>query len=380
MSNNLEVISCVTDNSVLVTKSHIENFLTKSQLIVNESQEALFYKEGQALDLFPSGRHTLDTNNLPFFRKVFGKLFGGNTPFPCEVFFINKVSVLDMLWGTPNPITLEDPQYGLIVGIKANGQTGLRVKDSRKFVVKVVGQLSEFAVEDIRRTIKGMMMPSLTSLIASTIVNERVGVLEIPTRLDSLSTLVQARLNEKLDDIGLEAVHFNIGEIFPEASDVAKLKDAKATAASRKVQGFTYQDERKFDVFETAAGNAGTAGGMINAGVGFGMGFGMMGEMSRATANTMHQAMAQQPAAQSAKLCPNCNAPLAPGAKFCANCGNAVPAEPTCPNCNAPLAPGSRFCGNCGQALAAPKKFCPGCGTQAEGNAQFCANCGHKFS
>ena len=113
--NYLDVIKCETGNNVLVTKSSIENFNTKSQLIVNEAQEALFYKDGHALDLFGAGRHSLTTDNLPFLKKLFGAIFGGKNAFTCEVFFINKVSVLDILWGTDSPIVLEDPKYNLIV-------------------------------------------------------------------------------------------------------------------------------------------------------------------------------------------------------------------------------------------------------------------------
>ena len=81
--NNLDGIKCVTQNDVLVEKSVVENFNTKSQLIVNESQEALFYKDGRALDLFGPGRHSLNTENLPFLKKLYGAIFGGNTPFTC---------------------------------------------------------------------------------------------------------------------------------------------------------------------------------------------------------------------------------------------------------------------------------------------------------
>ena len=173
MNNNyLDVIKYEGDNNSIVYKSHIENFNTKTQLIVNESQEAIFYKDGQALDLFPSGRHSLTTDNVPFLKKIFGKLFGGNTPFTCEVFFINKVSVLDVLWGTDTPITLEDPKYHLLVGLRANGQMGFRVTDSRKFVVKVVGQLTDFAVDNVKRSIKGMVMNNVKDLLAKKIIEE----------------------------------------------------------------------------------------------------------------------------------------------------------------------------------------------------------------
>ena len=352
INNAFEVISCVTDNNTLVKKSYIENFNTQSQLIVNESQEALFYKEGQALDLFGPGRHTLVTENLPIFRKFFNHLFGNNTPVPCEVFFINKVSVLDVLWGTPSPIVLEDPQYHLIVNVKSSGQCGIIVKDSRKFIVKVVGQLPQFDVENVRRSIKGMMMTSLTNIIANTIVNEKIGILEIATRLEELSASVQRKLNEKLDDIGLETVHFNIGTIFTNDEDISLLKQAKARAAARATEGYTYQEEQKFDVLKTAAGNTSTAGGMIGMGVGIGAGLGFMGEIREQTGSAMNPAPAQ----------PAANAPT----KTCANCGAAND-------------PGAKFCQECGSPMAPAKKFCTECGTQCEGSAKFCSVCGHKF-
>ena len=400
MSNNLEIISCVTDNSVLVQKSHVENFMAKTQLIVNESQEALFFKEGQALDLFLSGRHSLNADNLPIFKKIFGKLFGGKTPFTCDVFFINKVTMLNIPWALPHGCTLEDPQYHLMINLRANGQTTLRVKDSRKFVVKVVGQLPEFTVDDITSSIRNMMRPALASTISNTLINEKVGILEISAHLERLSALIQEKFNQKLDDLGLEVTHLDINAIFAEDGDLDKLKEAKekrltmmtdadleaykietlgkAQAASRAAQGYSYQDERRFDVLATAAGNTGSGGSMINTGMGLGMGLGMMGEMSRVTANTMQQAMNPQPT-PAGKSCPGCGGAVAPGAKFCPNCGNAMPTEATCPGCGNTVAPGAKFCANCGQSLAPAKKFCPECGNQVEGNAQFCPNCGKKF-
>ena len=388
MANHPEVISCVTDNSLLVTKSQVENFTANSVLIVNESQEALFYKDGNALDLFPAGRHILSADKTPLLNKIFKKLFGGvEEVFDCEVFFINKVQVLDVLWGTPTPITLEDPRYHLIVNVKSSGQTGLRIKDSRRFVVGVVGQLPEFTVESVRRAIKGAMMSSLTSLIAQTVVNEGVGILEISTRLESLSAAVQKRLNEKLEDLGLEIVHFEIATIFADEKDLQKLREAKekafeigelsrARAAARAVEGYTYQDEQKFEVLKTAAANSGTAGGMINAGVGLGVGLGMVNEVRNTTANAIQQSNA--PAGAPA-TCPSCGNSLPAGAKFCANCGNAIPVHPVCPSCSAPLPDGARFCTQCGQPVAPAKHFCPDCGSEIVGNGQFCGNCGRRL-
>ena len=371
-NHDFEVISCITDNNTLVKKSHIENFNTQSQLIVYESQEALFFKEGQALDLFGPGRHALITENLPFFRKFFNHLLGNKTPFPCEVFFINKVSVLDVLWGTPTPIVLEDPQYHLIVHVKSSGQCGLLVRDSRRFVVKVVGQLTQFDVDSVRRSIKGMLLTMVKSIIASTIINDKIGILEISTMLEEISMKVQQKLNEKLADLGLEAVHFNIGTIFVNDEELESLRQSKerrlevmtdvdleayrletvsrAKAAARAAEGYTYQDEQKFEVLKTAAGNTSTAGEFTSMGVGLGAGLGLMGEMR----NQMGSAM-------------NTHAPAAAAqTKTCSQCGAVVGAN-------------AKFCPECGQPQAPAKKFCPECGTQCEGTAKFCSVCGNKF-
>lgn len=372
--NYLDVIKCETGNDVLVTKSSIENFNTKSQLIVNEAQEALFYKDGHALDLFGAGRHSLTTDNLPFLKKLFGAIFGGKNAFTCEVFFINKVSVLDILWGTDSPITLEDPKYNIIVNVKANGQTGIRVADSRRFVVKVVGQLREFTVDSVRRSIKGLMMTQIKEVIASTIIENNVSILEITTKLSELSGLMQKKLNAALEDIGLEAEHFYVGGIFADQGDLDKLKLAKekmlevktdteleayklkvlseARAKARAVEGYTYQEERKYDVLETAAENNGTAGGMIGAGMGLGMGFGIMDETRRMTSNNLGEAPAPASApAAATRICPACNAEVPKNAKFCSECGN-------------PLPPEVKFCVECGTKLAPNAKFCPECGTK----------------
>lgn len=390
----LDIVRCEMSNETLVQRSEIKDFNAKSQLIVHESQEAIFFKEGQALDLFGPGRHSLNSDNLPIIRKVFSAIFGGGkkTPFACEVYFINKVYALELPWGTPMPITVNDPEFNYPVDVRSNGQTGIRVKDSRKFVVKVVGQLKEMTLETIKRQIKGMLMTSLTNIIADTIVTEKVGILQIPTQLERLSGAMQIRLNEKLDDIGLEAVHFNITTIFPDEKDKVKLQKsreislmaqgeaekmrilAEAEAERMRKLGYTYQQEQTFQVMKEAAANTGSGGGMINAGLGLGVGLGVMGEVGKAAGNVMNTNNANM------KACPNCNTQAPATAKFCATCGTPFPQGKTCPNCGNSVDEGAKFCPNCGQTLAAPaNKFCPDCGKQIDGNAKFCPDCGHKF-
>ena len=122
---------------------HSQDFLVqmciRDRLIVNQGQEALFFKGGEALDLFGPGTHTLSTGNLPILDKLVNLPFGGKTPFSAEVYYINKTANLDMKWGTSTPIPLEDPKYGLILNVGARGQYGITIKDSRLFVSKIIG-------------------------------------------------------------------------------------------------------------------------------------------------------------------------------------------------------------------------------------------------
>lgn len=371
MANELHVISCETNNSQLVVRSHIQDFNTKSQLIVYESQEALFFKEGQALDLFGPGRHSLTTDNLPLLKRIFGRLFGGNTPFPCDVFFINKVNVLDLLWGTDAPIVVEDPKYHLIVSVRANGQTGIRVTDSRRFVVKLVGLLPDITVETVRRSIKGMLLSAVKESIAQAIVEQGISILEITTALSSLGESMCEKINRRIGDLGLALDHFSINSILGDEGDLAKLREVKekrlevtteaeleayklrvlseARAAARATEGYTYQDERRFDVLEGAAKNEGGAGGLVNLGVGLGVGAGVGREVSK----MVDMSTPAAPQAGGA-TCGNCHTPLAPGARFCSSCGTPVPAEPRpafCPQCGNRAPEGSRFCPSCGCKL-----------------------------
>ena len=366
----LNVIEQEMSNDQLVVRHYIEDFNAKSQLIVYESQEALFYKNGQALDLFPAGRHELKSENLPFFKKIFAKLFDGKTPLPCDVYFINKVNVLDIIWGTDSPIELEDPKYPMIVRVRANGQTGLRVTDSRRFAVKVVGTLQEFTVDSVRRCIKGMMMSSIKECIATAIVEKGVSILEITTKLSELAEAIQAKLNARVADLGLTIDHFTINAIMPSDGDLDALRKMKnkmmdmnsdvdleayrirklseARAYGRNVEGYTYQDERKFDVLETAAQNEGATGAFMNMGMGLGMGAGV----GKAVTNMTQDLQQPTPAPADGKTCPQCGGSVPANAKFCSNCGQAMPQGP---------------------------RFCPECGTKCVENSKFCANCGTKL-
>lgn len=395
MSNILDTIRFEGDNSNIVHKHSIQDFNSKSQLIVGESQEALFYKDGQALDLFGAGRHTLDTNNLPIMKRVFSSIFGGDNPFQCEVFFVNKVSVLDILWGTDLPITLEDPKYNILVNIKSFGQMGIKVLDTRKFIVKVVGQLDNYSVESVRLATKGMVKLVIKETIAKAIVDSGWSVLELPAKLSEISDKIKAILNVHLEQIGLILENFFVTNISANNDDLDKLRQVKekrmeamtdidiesiktirmsqARAVARETEGYSYQDERKFDILQAAAANEGVSGSMMGAGMGLGMGFGVGEEVGKVANQAFHQ--------QKSTTCPNCQNPVDANSKFCSSCGQPLTVKKNfCINCGTELPSGALFCPECGTKQQKPKKACPSCGTTVNDNCKFCPSCGKSLS
>lgn len=368
----LQVVSQEMSNESLVIRQHLEDLTTKSQIVVYESQEAILFKNGQALDLFGPGRHTLETANLPLIKKFFSGLFGGNTPFPCDVFFINKVKTLDFIWGTDAPIALSDPKYPMQIGVRANGQTGFRITDARRFIINVVGMLSEYTVEAIQKKVKGLMLAPIKESIAQAIDEEKVSILEITSRLTQISSIIEAKLNKALFELGITIEHFYVNSITASDGDLDALKKAKAEmlagmnqaeieaykmkvlsearAKAREVEGFTYAEERRFDILEGAAKNESASGGLINMGVGFGVGAGVSREVSKMTSQ-MTAPEAAPAAVGGATPCPSCGTPIPDGAKFCMNCGQPRPTARFCPECGAKAQDDAKFCMSCGTKL-----------------------------
>lgn len=146
----LEVIKYEGPQDVFVWRHPAEDFNTKSQLTVAASQEAIFFRDGQALDTFPAGRYTLETQNIPMLRRVIGLATGGVSPFHCQVYFINKAVSMGIDWGTDSPIDMIDPGYRLPVKVRAYGRMSLRVQDGRKLLIKLVGNGTGKYTQDTR--------------------------------------------------------------------------------------------------------------------------------------------------------------------------------------------------------------------------------------
>lgn len=331
----------------LIHKCPSEQFVLGSQMIVNQGQEALFFKGGEALDLFSPGTHTLSTGNLPLLHKLVSLPFGGKTPFTAEIYYINKTDNLDMKWGTSSPIPLEDPKYGLILNIGARGQYGVRISDGRLFVSKLVGAVPSGATSNHTMVLKyfnGLINSKVKSVMAGYMIQKKISFLEISLYLSELSDTFQAVLSGEFERFGIELVNFYCEAIVPRSGEYEKLQGYKEELAL----GLDfYQQRRSLDILEKMAENS-SAGSVADAGRGLGMGRGTMRQEGDAFAKTGQNVDSGAPT--TTRACPYCGADIATNMKFCSNCGK--PLGPVkCLACGYENKAGMKFCGNCGQKL-----------------------------
>ena len=169
MANIAEVIKYEGDNSTFIWKHPAEDFNSLTQLIVHESQEAIFFLNGEALDLFGPGRHTLETQNIPKIGKFLNRLTGGESPFHCEVYFINKTVQMAVKWGTDSRVRFLEPTYGVPLEIGASGEMNLAVSDSRKLLLKLVGTTKGIAWGDESDGFTKSLQASFRPLISSAV-------------------------------------------------------------------------------------------------------------------------------------------------------------------------------------------------------------------
>lgn len=354
-----------------------EELGTWTQLIVNETQEAVLYKGGKALDLFQSGRHTLTTANIPLLREIMKLPFGGESPFKAEVWYVNKIHSLDIKWGTSSPIQLQDPKYNLFISVRAFGQFGIQIIDSRSFLTKLVGTLSSFDDENVTNYFKGLYLSKVKDTISSYLIKKSISIVEINAYLSEISTCLQDVMVPILEEYGIKLENFYVNSISVPEDDpnVKQLKEALAKKAAMDIVGYSYIQERSFDTLEGAATNpSSTQSSLIGAGIGMGMGVGVGG----AFGNQMGS-IAQNISAKQTKKCPECESMIASEMRYCPNCGKdtSYTSHPSsskikCSECGVFFTKETKFCPECGN----PYQSCMFCGADIPKNAACCPECG----
>jgi len=277
----------------IVWKFPYNNISTAAQLVVNQSQEAVFLKGGEVADIFGPGTKTLSANNIPILQKLINLPFGGNTPFVAEVWFISKTARRNLKFGTERPIDIWDPLIQNSVPVRAFGQYGIRVSDSATFLREMVGTLHLFNTDDIIDQFRSDIVQALSERINNFMADEHVSVVTINGKLSVVSRYIQDQINEEFARYGLEITNLKVENINYDKNDpqVSRVLEGYAKAKERAVQGFTYQQERQFDILETAAGNEGTSGDTMGAGMGLGLGVGIGAAFNSQIRNIANQTM-----------------------------------------------------------------------------------------
>jgi membrane protease subunit (stomatin/prohibitin family) len=238
-----------------------------AQLIVQDNQWAVFYRDGRALDTFTSGRHTLTTLNLPLLGKLVGLPFGGKSPFQAQVYFISRQTFTEMKWGTKEPITFRDSELTM-VRLRAFGRFSTRVTDPQIFLHQLVGTKGRYTTQAIEDFLRDVCVARLNDLLGETLKT----ILDLPRYYDELAGGLKGRVADDFGKYGLELVDFLIGAITP-PEEVQKMIDERAgMGAIGDLQ--RYMAFKAARGIEAAANNPGDAGNA--AGLGLGAGIGMM--------------------------------------------------------------------------------------------------------
>src|SRR6266853_1076723 len=279
-SQFIEVIEWLDDSSnTLLYRFPVQDQEIKNgaQLIVRESQTAVFVAEGQIADLFPPGRYTVDGGNTPILSKLGAWKYGFNSPFKAEVYFVNTKQFTDLKWGTPNPVMMRDADFGM-VRLRAFGIYSMRVSDPREMIKQIAGTNARFVTEDI----EGQLKRTLVSGFSDALGESKIAALDLASNYDELSRFSRTKLQDEFKSFGLELTKFVIENIsLPE--DVEAAMDKRTSMGVLGDMGKYTQFEAAQAIRDAAQNPSGGAGLGAGLGAGFAVGNVMANAMSDAT-------------------------------------------------------------------------------------------------
>ena len=441
MAKIAEIIKYEGDNSTFIWKHPVEDFNSMTQLIVHKSQEAIFFLNGEALDLFGAGRYTLETQNIPKLGKAINKVTDGETPFHCEVYFINKTVQMAIKWGTDSKIRFLDPNLGIPLEIGACGEMNLAVSDSRKLLIKLVGTMRGIAWEDngvgftksIQNAFRPLISTAVKANLSNAIKSNNINILEIDENLEILSEVIRKSIIGGFEEYGLTIPQFYITNVALPENDPnfrrmkelhtvsfqarmiqaeALVKSAQAdaeaevTAARRKIElekqlteTEVAKREAERDLIRAQADAqatkmAGIAEAEVMAAKGYTQRDVLAADVQKAYAEGLGNMTISGSSGGVAGDMIGLGVGMAAAGAVAPQLGEmfkgfssptapATPAqaepEAKCVKCGAALPANAKFCFECGEkVVSADMVVCPECGnTVAKG--KFCPECGHKF-
>ncbi len=250
----------------------IGDYRIGSQVIVRESQSAVFFRDGQALDVFKPGRHTIATANIPKLIDFIGKAFNDRTPFPAEVYFVSRKEFANKKWGTSASILVRTPGVGfgwqLLQGF---GTFSFQVKDPQQFVTQLVGATGSYRSSEIEERLKTILVSKLGDVLGETAEKTEL-TSKLSGLIEELGAAVRAKAKDDFEAIGLTLKSFYIGNLKPSERAAQELRERGLLDPAM------YTQLQAADAMREAANNA-NGGAGLTAGIGAGMGIGnIMGQ------------------------------------------------------------------------------------------------------
>jgi len=344
----IEVIEWLDDSSdTMLYRFPVRDQEIKNgaQLIVRESQAAVFVHEGQIADVFGPGRYSVDGGNTPILSKLGAWKYGFNSPFKSEVYFVNTKQFTDLKWGTSNPVMMRDTDFGM-VRLRAFGIYSMRVADPRELIKQIAGTNARFVTEDI----EGQLRRTLVSGFSDALAESKIAALDLASNYDELGQIARTKLNDEFKSLGLELTKFVV-------ENISLPQEVEAAMDKRTSMGVIgdvgrYAQFQAADAMRDAAQNPGGGAGLgAGLGAGFAVGNAMAGAMSDAMKRSSDAGTSSTGAASATTKCVKCGAELPAGSKFCRECG-ASQAPAKCANCQHELKPSAKFCDECGTKVA----------------------------
>jgi membrane protease subunit (stomatin/prohibitin family) len=336
-----------------------------AQLVVRESQAAVFFYNGKAVEAFGSGRHTLNTANIPVLTRLLSLPWGFTSPLRAEVYFVNLKVFTNLKWGTRDPVAFRDQELGLI-RLRAFGVFNVRVLQPLLLINQLAGTQGIYTTEALAEYLNLVIVSRFNDMMGETISS----ILNLPGEYDKLSEAIRKRLEEDFSQFGLGLSQLYINAITP-PPEVQQAIDDKSRLG-------VFDDLNKLLKMKAAMALEKASESHGEAAAGLGLGVGLMAPAMLTEALKS----GSDPKAEAASIsCPTCQQQVPQGSRFCSHCGKTLVVFNHCSQCLANLAPNARFCPYCGHPVdQAPQgKHCSHCGTDNLANSIYCNQCGERL-
>ena len=345
-----------------------------AQIIVRESQAAVFFRDGKGLDLFGPGRHTLSTLNLPILTKILSLPWGFTSPFRTEVYFVNLKVFTDLKWGTKEPVAFKDKELGL-VRLRAFGIFTARVTQPLLFINTLVGTQGAYTSDQVEGYLKEVIVSRLNDFLGEHVDT----ILQLPRQYDEIGVAVKTRLQDDFRRYGLELIDFFINAITPPPEVQRMMDERSGMAAVGNLDDFLKFKAAK--ALGDAAAGVGAAGGPAAGGLGMGLGAGLGFMLPGMVYQTLRpeDADPQRIQERGTVNCPDCHTEVPLTARFCPACGNQMVVMKKCPQCGKNVTVQAKFCPACGVNLKTTLT-CGHCKTPLPPGTKFCTNCGEAVA